>query len=92
MFGSCNHALFRKIEFHVDRAREERTPGSEYQFTGIERVLDRTERRGFRNLAEFRGRGILSFGQTVDLVVEQQNIDVDVTAYGVDQVVAADGQ
>ena len=39
-----------------------------------------------------RGRRILALGQAVDLVVEQDDLQVDVAADGVDQVVAADRQ
>ena len=42
--------------------------------------------------AEPRGRRILALGQAVDLVVEQDDLQIDVAADGVDQVVAADGQ
>ena len=34
----------------------------------------------------------MSFGQTVDFVVEQQNVDVDIASDGVDEVIATDGQ
>ena len=34
----------------------------------------------------------MTFGQTVDAVVQQNHVQVDVTAYGVDEVITADGQ
>ena len=34
----------------------------------------------------------MAFGQAVDLIVEQQNVDVDVAAQRMEQMVAADGQ
>ena len=50
------------------------------------RGLDLVSRAGAR------GRRILALGQAVDLVVEQDDLQVDVAADGVDQVVAADRQ
>ena len=34
----------------------------------------------------------MAFGQTVDAVVQQNHVQVDVTAYGVDEVITADGE
>jgi hypothetical protein len=39
-----------------------------------------------------RGGGVLAFGEAVDPVVEEEDLEVDVAAQGVDEVVAADGQ
>ena len=43
-------------------------------------------------LAELRGRAGLALGQAVDAVVEHDQLDVDVAAHRVDDVVAADRQ
>ena len=43
-----------------------------------------------RLLAELGRRRVLAFGQAVDPVVEQQDVDVEVAPQAVDQVVAAD--
>ncbi len=43
-------------------------------------------------LAQLRGRRVLALGQAVDAVVEQQDLEPDVAAQHVDQVVAADRQ
>ena len=60
--------------------------------TGLNGCVDRAHRRRLGDLAEL-GRGrVLALGQAVDAVVEQQDLQVDVAAHRVDQVVAADRQ
>ena len=58
----------------------------------VERVVDRADRRRLGDLADLRGRRVLALGQAVDAVVEEQDVDVDVAAQHVDQVVAADAR
>ena len=87
-----HHALLRKSHLHVHRPGEERALGADHQFAGVERLLDRAVRRGLGDLAQLRSGGVLAFGQTVNLVVEQNDVEVHVAADGVDEVVAADGQ
>src|SRR5207253_8707033 len=57
-----------------------------------ERMVERPERRGLRDLPLFGRWRVLALGQPVDLVVEQQDLEVDVAAQRVDQMVAADRQ
>src|SRR2546425_448505 len=59
---------------------------------GIERAIERAEGSGLRLLVEFGSRGILSLRQTIDAVVEKEDLDTDVAAEHVDGVVAADGE
>ena len=58
----------------------------------VEWIFYRTVGRRLADETTRRGRGILTFGQTVDAVVQQNHVQVDITAYGVDEVVTADGQ
>ena len=55
-------------------------------------MLDRSVRGSLRDGSQFGGRGILPLGHTVNLVVEEHQIDVDVPADGVDEMVTADSQ
>ena len=55
-----------------------------------QRILDRAHRARFGPRAGARGRRILALGQAVDFVIEEDDLQVDVAADGVDQVVAAD--
>lgn len=50
------------------------------QGQGVEGVVDASERGRLGEFIFFGGRGVLSFCQTIDLVVEQQDIDVEVSA------------
>ena len=89
---SGHHALLRKLHLHVDRAGEERAFGADHQFAGVERLFDRAVGRGLGDLAQLRGGGVLPLGEAVDLVVEEYDVQVDIAADGVYEVVAADGQ
>ena len=71
---------------------EEMSTGTEAQLCGTERILYRAVRTRLRDEATGRGRGVLSFCQTIDTVVEQDHVQVDVTTIGVNEVVAADGK
>ena len=57
-----------------------------------DRRVDRAHRRRLRPLAELGRRRRLALGQPVDPVVEHDQVDVDVPAHRVDDVVAADRQ
>ncbi len=76
----------------VQRPSDEARLGPEGQRDRVERVVQRSHRGGLGDLPDLGGRGVLALGQPVDPVVEQQDLDVDVAAQGVDQVVAADGE
>ena len=89
---SGHHALRGQVHLGVYRTGEESAVGTYHQFAGIERTLHRTVGRRLGNLAELRRRRVLSFGETVNLVIEQHHVQVDVTADGVDEMVAADGE
>ena len=60
--------------------------------SGCERVVDRAHRRALGLLAQRAGRRVLALGQAVNVVVEQDDVQVEVAANGVHQVVAADRQ
>ena len=55
-------------------------------------MVQRSEGRRLGDLALFTGRRVLALGQSVDLVVEHQDLQVDVPPERVDQVVPADGE
>ena len=74
----------------VGRAGHERGLGAEGQRDRVERVVHRAHRGGLGDLADLGRRGVLALGQAVDPVVEQQDLEVDVAAQRVDQVVATD--
>ena len=71
---------------------DERRLGAERQRHRVERRVQRAHRRRLGDLAELGRGGVLALGQAVDPVVEQQDLEVDVAAQRVDQVVAADRQ
>lgn len=76
----------------VHRTRHEGGIGTQGQSSGIERMIDATHRCTLRDLVFFRSRGILSFSQTIDLIIEHQNIHIEVPAKQVDGMISADTQ
>ena len=74
------------------RAGKETAAGTEAKLCRVEWIFYRTIGRRLADETTWRGRRILTFGQTVDAVVQQNHVQVDVTAYGVDEVITADGQ
>jgi hypothetical protein len=76
----------------VDGAGHERRLRAQRQRQRVERRVRRAGRRRLGDLAELGGRRVLPLVRPVDPVVEQQDLQVDVAAQRVDQVVAADRQ
>ena len=55
-------------------------------------MLNRAVRRGFGDGSELGGRRILPFGKAVDFIVEEDYVDVDIPADGMDEMIASDGK
>ena len=87
-----DHALLRELHLHVNRTGEEGSLGADNQLTGVKGLLDGAVGRRLGDFAQLRSGGVLTLGQTVDFVVEEDDVEVHVAADGVDEVVAADGQ
>ena len=71
---------------------EEASAGTKAEFGGAEGVFHRTVGRRLGDETAWRCRTILTLGESVDTVVEQYHVEVDIAAHGVDEVVASDGQ
>ena len=82
--------LLEVLGVGVDRAGDERRLGGQGHRQRHDRVVDRAVGRRLRALAELGGRRRLALGQPVDAVVEHDELDVDVAAHRVEDVVAAD--
>ena len=76
----------------VEGARDERRLGADRDGERPQRRVDRAIRRGLRALAELGGRRILAFGEPIDLVVVQDDLEVDVAPQHVQDVVAANAE
>ena len=80
------------LDVHIDRPRDERRFRSNGHRQWTERVVNTAQRRGLGFLAKLRSRRVLTFGQAVNAIVEQQHDHADVSSDGVEQMVAADAQ
>ena len=82
-------AQFLRVD--VNATGEESGLGADGEFARIERILVGALRRSLGLRATESAGRELTLGHTVDTVVEQDQVDVDVTTAGVDEVVATDG-
>src|SRR5207244_986345 len=84
--------LHHVLAVHVVGSGHEAGFRPQGQAHGVEGEVDRSERGRLGHLPLLAGGRVLTLGQPVDLVVEQQDGEVDVAAQGVDEVVAAYGE
>ena len=78
MKGSAGHDVLVELKHDIKRACEEGSLCTEYERTRVERMLDCSVRRGLGDRSELRGWRVLSLGQAINLVIEEDDIDVDV--------------
>ena len=91
LVGAPEH-LLHVLAVHVVGAGDEARLRADRDRDRVERVVERAERRALGDLADLARRRVLALGETVDLVVEEQDRHVHVAAQRVDQVVATDRQ
>ena len=89
--GGLQHAG-EVLAVAVDRTGDEGGLGAQREGDRVERVVEGAHGGGLGDLADLGGGGVLTLGQAVDAVVEQQDRHVHVAAQRVDEVVAADRQ
>ena len=80
----------RVVAVHVDRPGDEGRLRPEGEAHGVERPIQRPHGAGLRRLPHLGGRRVLALGEAVDLVIEQDDVEVDVSAERMDEVVATD--
>ncbi len=90
--GGLPQDLGEVLAVGVDRAGHEGGLGAEREGDRVEGRVQGAHGGGLGDLARLAGGGVLALGQAVDPVVEEQDLQVDVAAQGVDEVVPADGQ
>src|SRR5205807_3497094 len=90
--GGTAQGLRKVAHIDVHRPRHKGGLGADGQGKRPQRIVDRAEWTGFDARSRPRGGRILPFGETIDFVIEENDLHVQVTADGMDQVVAADGE
>ena len=93
-FMACRSSQYFSciLQIHIDHPGKEVSACSQSQFSRDKRVFHCSVRRTFRNEATFGSRGVLSFGQTINFIVEKNYVQVDITTYGMDKMVTTDSQ
>ena len=92
MVGRRAQHLGEVLAVGVNGARDKRRLGAQRKRHWVEGVVDRSLRRGLGDLALLGGGGVLALGQSVDPVVEQQNLEVDVATQCMHEVIATDAE
>ena len=92
MTGGSRQYLGRILQIHVNRTGEEITTGTQRQLGRDKRIFHRPIRRALGYETTVRCRGVLSLRQTIDLIVEKNDIQVDITTDSVDKMITADSQ
>ena len=90
--GGRSHYLLVEGHLHVEGAREESSLGTQHQGAGFEWMLDSSVRGCLGNGSKLRSWAVLSFRQTIDLIVEEHYVDIDVPADRMDEMVSSNGQ
>ena len=86
------HTVHGGRHIHIQSAGEELTACTEHQFGRDKRTLHCTKRTRLADKTLGRCRRVLTFGQTVDTVVEQAYVEIHVATDLVDKVVATNSE
>ncbi len=91
LVSGCAFERVRQV-FHIaiDRPSDETSLGTDGNADRVEWMVNYPHRRTLGDLSLNAGRRILTFGQTVDAVVEQNDVQVHVASQQVNEVIAAD--
>ncbi len=89
--GCLDKYVLHQFEVIVHHPGKEIALGSHGQFSRKKRIFNGTVGRGFCYTSFWGCRGVLSFGQSVDLIVEKQYIDIQVSSEQVNKMVSANG-
>ena len=92
MTGGSRQYLGRILQIHVNRTGEEITTGTQRQLGRDKRIFHRPIRRTLGYETTVGCRGVLSLRQTIDLIVEKNDIQIDITTDSVDKMITADSQ
>ena len=76
------------FDIHINRACHEGGLATDCDRNGMDRIRDRTNRSALGHFAQWRRGRELSFRKAINLVIEQDNIDVQVSTNRVHQVIA----
>src|SRR5207248_8753168 len=87
--GALQH-VFQVLYVDVDRAGGEARLRGDCDAHRADRIVRRAHRRALGLLALLTGRAVLPFGQTVDAVVEKQDLHIDIAADDVHEMISAD--
>ena len=91
--GRCAAQHLREVHgIRRHAARDERGSRAQREGERVERPIDGPVRARLRLLPQLAGRRRLPLRQSVDAIVEEQDLQIDIAAQGVDEVVAADGK
>src|ERR1700690_2982359 len=77
---------------NINRARHKSGLSADGKGDRIKGTIGRAEGSGLGDLVKFGSGRILSFGQAINAVIEEEHLDAHVAAQHVDGVISADGE
>ena len=81
-----------QIDIHIQRTSEKFPLRTDYQLSRVKRGLNCSVRRSFSFRTQFRGWRILSFRQPVNLIIEHQSGNINITANSMNKMVTTNSQ
>ena len=78
------------LDVAIDRSRDKGRFSPDCYTDGIERVVDNPHRCTLGHLSFDARRRKLSLGQSIDSVIEQNDVQIDIAAKQVNEVVSTD--
>ena len=88
----CSKAVYQSLLVYIQTTSEEATTSPHHQFGRDKGIFYRTIRRTLRNKTTGRRRRVLPLSQTINAVVEEYYIKVDITTHCMNKVVTPDSQ
>ncbi len=88
--GSSLERFTQVSHIGIDGPGDKRCFGTECDAQRAERMVDRTHRCALGDLAFDTGRTVLPLGQTINPIVEQHHVHIQIASQHMDEVIAAD--
>src|SRR5689334_15693891 len=84
--------FFEMIRIRINGPCDKSSLSGQSRLNGMDWLFDRAERAGFGTFAKL-GRGrVLALGQPINPIIKEEDLNVEVAAQAMDEVVGPDGQ
>src|SRR5690554_8146101 len=88
--GRLKH-IHTKLQFTIDGSRKKMPPGTKGQLPGTKRVLHRSKSGALRNKLMLGGRRIFPIDKTINLIIKQNDVQINITTNSMNKVLTSGG-